>query len=142
MRTERKTEEPIDKTDPLVLYTRMIRLTQKEKINWVVADQDMKPSLIGDDKIDGTVLIATYKGKRIRLYIKKFQRRLSNLAAQFEGKLYDWSSEAVLEVVDEAGNTLYKFEQSKALHDLYRVAQYQVADVSGFIDAVMAEEVS
>jgi|GEM_PF-5063208 len=142
MRTERKTEEPIDKTDPLVLYIRMIRLTQKEKINWVMANQGMKPSPIGDDKIDGTVLIATYKGKRIRLYIKKFQRRLSNLAAQFEGKLYDWSSEAVLEVVDEAGNTLYKFEQSKALYDLYRVAQYQVADVSGFIDAVMAEAVS
>ena len=142
MKAKHKTDDPIDKNDPLVLYTRMIRLTQSAKIHWEVSAQEMQPSLVGDEKLDGAVLLATYNDTRVRLYIKKFQRRLSNLATQLEGKLYAWTSEAVLEVVDEAGNSLYRFQKSKALYDLYRVAQYQVADVGGFIDAVMAEEVS
>lgn len=107
---------------------KLIALTQERKLAWRGYSVDDNPILSG--KTVDVVYEADYKGKTLRLYEPRF--RPHRLAGSDE-----WESEAVLELVDSTGLSVWTFPETDATEHLLRAVKYQVAGVRQFLEELL-----
>lgn len=130
----------------LEVVTKLIQLTQDDKIHWQTAETKFEGSH-KDTKEDiklGTIYKTDFKGKQLRLY--KITQKLDQtstsplfkLSMTKESGPY-WTSSVRLEFVDSAGRATWTFPESKALLDLLEAASYQTAGVYDFINEILKE---
>jgi len=129
--------------------SKLIKLTQEGRLKWKKA--------IGDyslDNIENTDLafVTQYKNKTLRIYRFRYKveaptaglSSISNFSTAIsiygERKYPYWASAVVLEFIDDQGNSLWKFPDTKALDDLYSSIQYTVAGVSDFLEDILNDE--
>jgi len=135
-----------DKVTWVDAVTRMIELTQRGKMRW----SSVEPigSSAEEQNRTSAVFTTTYNDKTLMLYERKVsERRLvregdpKRIASYFLDPKYEivWLPEVVLEFVDAAGATLWKFPEVAALRDLLTAVQYQAAGVSDFLTGLFDE---
>lgn len=108
---------------------KLIALTQERKLAWRGYSAEDNPIL--SSKTVGVVYEADYNGKTLRLYEPKFRahRQLTGSG--------EWESEAVLELVDSTGLSVWTFPQTDATEHLLRAVKYQVAGVRQFLEELL-----
>lgn len=95
---------------------RLIRGTQEGRIRWTI-----------EKTIDGVKYVTDYKSRRLRLYSI---RRIDHWDAQ---------EEAYLEIIDDAGTSLWIFPRVSGLDDLLGSVRYQTAAVKGLLDEIIED---
>jgi hypothetical protein len=123
----------------------ILRLTQDRKLDWEQQD----PSLVGlpktpDERVEAVYASKQkYNGKTLRLYRKAYQidvqRSILPTGISMLDKERRWRRKVVLELVDDQGITVWTFPDMSALNDLLTSVQYQVADVQGVLETILAQ---
>jgi hypothetical protein len=105
---------------------RLNELTQKGSVKW---RKDRLPEMIAKRDYSDIAFVTEYEGERLRVYTRRY--KVPGYEVNFEG---EWAVRPVLEVIDEAGKTLYEFPSTPATRDLINTVQYQVSGVGSLID--------
>ena len=122
--------------------TKLIKLTQEDKIEWFVAPQSEKNMIKNNENLDGSIFKAIYKEKILRLYKSRIKVEKNDPYAVFvypEQKKYGWTVRYRLEIVDDNGNYVWVFPEANSLSDLFQAVQYQVSGISTLIDELLSE---
>ncbi|HYJ87247.1 MAG TPA: hypothetical protein VEW46_14395 [Pyrinomonadaceae bacterium] len=107
---------------------KLITLTQERKLPWRSYSSEGYLSLSG--RVD-VVYQADYNGKTLRLYESK-----SRSEGMFPGH-GEWETEAVLELVDSNGLSVWTFPHTDATEHLVAAVKYQVAGVGEFLEELL-----
>ncbi len=130
---------PEEKDRLIEAVAKMIRLTQSKGLLWKAEKQPEVAKEQPDDQIS-SVFSIDYEGKKLRLYERTFKayRGPFDLPGIMRGtpEVY-WDSIVVLEFLGQQDEPLWRFPTIGPLKDLLSAVQYQVADVAGFLDAVL-----
>lgn len=108
---------------------RLITLTQERKLSWRSYPSEGYPSLSG---IVEVVYNADHNGKTLRLYESKTRAE----RGMFPGS-GEWETEAVLELVDSTGLSVWTFPHTDATEHLLGAVKYQVAGVGEFLEELL-----
>jgi hypothetical protein len=109
---------------------KLLSLTQKRQLKW--RNNYPQGPLPGHSLGRVDVFYETeYKGKTLRLFESKFpvERGI------FSG--VDWESEAVLQLVDSSGASVWTFPHSEVTEHLLSAVRYQVTEVGDFIEELL-----
>ena len=138
------------KTDELAdVVARLIKLTQDGVVTWVSQPIDESLKQNPDDQI-GPVFAATYSGKNLRIYRRRYKYvpspslsgvtvTASMLGISHIPKRDPWNTDVILEIVDERGLAIWTFPSDPMLRDLLSVVRYEAAGVKEFLDSVLRE---
>ncbi len=139
------------KTDELVeVIAKLIKLTQDGEIPWVSQPIDEALKKAPDDEV-GPIFTATYSGKKLRIYRRRYKYVPSRLESSLSGVTASilgtgvrppstQRTEVILEIIDEQGVAIWSFPSDPMLRDLLSAVQYQAAGVKEFLDSVLREE--
>lgn len=125
--------------------SKLIELTQKNKIEWVATDAPKYGIGLMQDR--ATAAFETeHKGKHLRIYRKlppslrhrygtteELERANPFLTQEGEGKVN-------LEIIDDRGNVIWRFSNEEMLEDLLSAVQYKASGAQDFIDDLLAGE--
>lgn len=128
-----------DKIKYVDAVTKLIKLTQENKIKWESGNKQKLMKEKPDIQIE-SVFVAEYNDKRLRLYQCSYEKPKDALLEAFGGiSKEEWVIDTRLEIIDSYENSLWKFPSINALSDLFRSIQYQVAGVKTLIDDLLKE---
>lgn len=120
----------------------LIKLTENKKIKW-----ESYPVNISYNDVKISMKFRTeYLGKKINIYTKHIliveppNPMLTIKLFPIRKEYPYWSTETVLEFVDDLGNSIWKFPEIPILFDLLEVVKQQVAGVSDFINNLFNKE--
>jgi hypothetical protein len=122
--------------------TKLIKLTQQNKVQWSAAPFKSDSVLINNSQnIVGAIYKVLYKEQYLRLYKLRFKVNTFNdpLAAAFLGKP-SFITKYILEIINEEDVCLWTFPQVPSLVDLYTAVQFQVSGVTTLINKLLSEE--
>ena len=108
---------------------KLIALTQERKLGWRSYPSEGYPALSG---VVDVVYLADHTGKTLRLYESKSRVE----RGMFPGS-GEWESEAVLELVDSSGLSVWTFPHTDATEHLLGAVKYQVAGVGEFLEELL-----
>jgi len=108
---------------------KLITLTQERKLGWRSYSSEGYSALSG--RVD-VVYQADYNGKTLRLYESKSRPPRGMFPESGE-----WESEAVLDLVDSTGLSIWTFPHTEATEHLLAAVKYQVAGVGEFIEELL-----
>ncbi len=106
--------------------------TKENKIKWRIGTF-AKPALLGSEELLDAVYYTDVLEKKIRLFRLKVKHYMDE-------DYYDWIEDFRLEIIDENGNSLYKFPEDIAISDLYATVQFKTSNVSDFFNDFLSEE--
>jgi hypothetical protein len=116
--------------------TKAVLMLSKETIHnniaWEVAQTDTI-NLDANEKVNGSVYITESNGEKLRLY--KFIGKYFTDYDKF--KPYD---DVRLEMIDNYGNTKWKFPKDEAIIALYNTVQEKTSGASEFLKRLLKEE--
>lgn len=107
---------------------KLITFTQERKLGWRSNPSEGYPGLSG--RVD-VVYEADYNGKTLRLYESKSRPERGMFPSG------EWESEAVLDLVDATGLSIWTFPHTEATEHLLGAVKYQVAGVGEFLDELL-----
>ena len=129
----------------------MTKLTQEGQLIWTIEKLPFLTKSGPDETID-VVFRAIYKGKRLRIYKRRYKDYRPIKSSPFSGSLvlqafgvekemeHYWATEVVMELVNDDGIALWTYPKVNALPDLLSAVQYQVAGVKDFLDDLLSNE--
>ena len=115
------------------VITKLNRLTQEKKLEWMRMDPPVS-LLAGTDEKIFDFYRTKYKNRNIGLYEERFQ----SYDDDFSHKTY-WTQRLVLAFFSEDWEKEWEFPQSTGLSELLISVKYQVADVDSFIDEILKD---
>jgi hypothetical protein len=124
---------PEPKNKLLDAVTRMIELTQQNRMKWQLRSDIPNHRIVNPLS---PVFYSFPDGKRLRLY---------QTAVGYSGRdilnaeIPDSDKRIVLEFIDPEGEILWAFPDVAPLFDLFSAVQYQVAGVSSFMDSILGD---
>lgn len=109
---------------------KLLTLTQKRQLKW--RNNYPQGPLPGHSLGRVDVFYETeYKGKTLRLFESKFPVERGIFSR------VDWESEAVLQLVDSSGTSVWTFPHSEVTEHLLNAVRYQVTEVGDFIQELL-----
>ncbi len=106
--------------------------TKEDKIVWRISTFT-KPALLGSEEILDAIYYTDVLENKIRLFRLKVKHYL-------EEDYYEWVEDFRLEIVDENGNSLYKFPEDTAISDLYDTVQFKTSKISDLFNGFLSDE--
>ena len=107
---------------------KLIALTQERKLGWRSYPSEGYTGLSG--MVD-VLYQADYNGKTLRLYESKSRPERGMFPVS------EWESEAVLDLVDSTGLSIWTFPHTEATEHLLSAVKYQAAGVGEFLDELL-----
>src|SRR5687768_8733593 len=114
---------------------KMIELTQNKRLVWTVGS----PSQGVSGQAITPPYYTTYRGRHLRLQRIKVPDPASRDMLGRRDRERE-RAQTVMEFVDDYDNSLWRFPDVTPLRDLLATVQYQVANVSDFLDDILSEE--
>lgn len=111
--------------DWVLLVDKLTELTQYNKISWKREDAPryLQSSI---NRID-FVYFTHFNNQRIRLYEDTFKYYTDE-------DVYYWETEAVLDLVDDFGNSTFDVPKTKNINNLLQAVKYQAANINNFFE--------
>ena len=129
-----------DKDKFVDVVTKLIELTQKNKIKWQSRDSSEVTKKYPNYRIEG-LFTTNYKGKLLQLFQYRYKKPQDPFSVAFAAfSKEEWVTSVKLEIIDDYGNGLWQFPSINALSDLFSSVQYQLAGVKELIDNLLDEK--
>ena len=107
--------------------------TKEDKILWRITDFT-KPALIGTEELMDAIYVTNVLKKNIRL----FRLKIRYFTDEYE---YEWAESFRLELVDDNGNSLYKFPDDSAISDLYDTVKYKTSNIADLFNDFLKDSI-
>lgn len=108
------------------IVSSLIDLTREGELQWKKEHPPSSLTFDKDIKVD-TVYLASYRGRRLRLYESNYRNFDPDIG-------FYWDNKVNLELVDESGTLEWQFPYSLDFWELLEAVRYQTADVEGFLE--------
>lgn len=122
------------KSESITIVALLNRLTQENKLKWDACEPNKELLSGTDDRID-TVYVTQFKGRRLGVYIRKFQDYIPDLDTMY------WNSEVVVAFLHEDSSIALKLSGlGSAASDLLESIQIQDVNLDEFLEELRKEK--
>lgn len=136
---------PEERNPYLETILKLVELTQDGKLEWHSPSKEEtiepRPGVMIE-----SIFISKFKNTNLRIYRRRISSQKANAffgLGKIVPNVYNAEtntfeiSEVILDIIDDEGRVLWQFPKLNALNDLFTSAQYQVANVKGFVKSVL-----
>ena len=118
---------------------KLIQLTQDRELVWAAQEPPLSFSQRPDFGVE-VVFVCNHGERNLRLYEKYIRENVEECDEWRMRPItrYEWKKQAVLELIDANGNSLWVFPELIILNDLATAIQYRVAGVRDFLAELLA----